>query len=198
MFGRRKDETPAGPVEPEHEDPRAPKGRPTPSRKDAEAARKAGLLSSTDPKTRRRLEREEREQSRQRSRQGMLAGDERYLPARDRGPAKAMTRDFVDSRFSLAEYFIIIAVVVLVMGFVRDARVQLIVSYLFFLLLILIAIDVAILLFALNAKARREFPNKDDRRGITLYASLRVLQLRRLRLPPPRVRRGGRPVTPKK
>lgn len=198
MFGRRKDETHASPAEPEHEDPRAPKGRPTPSRKDAEAARKAGLLSATDPKTRRRLEREERELSRQRSRQGMLAGDERYLPARDRGPAKAMTRDFVDSRFSLAEYFIIIAVVVLVMGFVRDARVQLIVSYLFFLLLILIAIDVTILLFALNSKARREFPNKADRRGITLYAALRVLQLRRLRLPPPRVKRGGKPVTPKK
>ena len=32
----------------------------------------------------------------------MMAGDERYLPARDKGPARAFTRDFVDSRFTVA------------------------------------------------------------------------------------------------
>ncbi|MCX6433765.1 MAG: DUF3043 domain-containing protein, partial [Actinobacteria bacterium] len=46
-------------------------------------------------------------------------------------------------------------------------------------------------------RAKAVFPDAADRKGITLYAVLRTLQLRRLRLPPPRVRRGGAPVTPK-
>ena len=49
----------------------------------------------------------------------------------------------------------------------------------------------------MNLRAKKVFPTKSDRKGITLYAALRTLQLRRLRLPPPKVRRGGAPVPPK-
>ena len=57
--------------------------------------------------------------------------------------------------------------------------------------------DTAVLLIQLNRRAKKMFPEPADRKGITLYASLRTLQLRRLRLPPPKVRRGGAPVPPK-
>ena len=60
-----------------------------------------------------------------------------------------------------------------------------------------IAVDTFVLLFQLNRRAKEAFPDSADRKGITLYAVLRTLQLRRLRLPPPRVRRGGAPVLPK-
>ena len=124
-----------------------------------------------------------------------MAGDERYLPARDKGPARAFTRDFVDSRFTVAEFFIFVAVAVLVLGFIRNQAVQSVVSLGFFAFTAVIAVDTAILLFTLNRRAAAAFPDKSERKGITLYATLRALQLRRLRMPPPRVRRGGRPVS---
>lgn len=176
-------------------DPRSPKGRPTPSRKEAEAARKQQLKIPKDPKAAKKAARERDRAERAKARAGMLAGDERYLPARDRGPARAFTRDFVDSRFTVAEFFIFVAVAVLVLGFIRDQRVQSFVSIAFFAFTAVIVVDTFVLLFTLNRKAKERFPDKADRKGITMYAMLRTLQLRRLRLPPPRVRRGGAPIT---
>jgi FtsH-binding integral membrane protein len=106
-------------------------------------------------------------------------------------------RDFVDSRFTVAEFFIFVAVLVLILGFIRNPAIQSVVSIAFFAFAALIIIDTAILLFMLHRQARERFPDKADRKGITLYAMLRTLQLRRLRLPPPRVKRGGAPVPPK-
>lgn len=197
MFGRKDaDEAPEAqaPDAGTPEDPRAPKGRPTPSRKEAEAARKQQLRVPKDPKEAKRATRERDRADRARQRAGMMAGDERYLPPRDKGPAKAFTRDFVDSRFTIAEFFIFVAIAVLVLGFVQVPAVQSFVSLAFFGFTALIIIDTVILLVSLNRRAAKEFPDKADRRGITLYAILRALQLRRLRLPPPRVRRGGKPI----
>ena len=197
MFGRKNADDAAEsstPATTHDEDPRAPKGRPTPSRKEAEAARKQQLRVPKDPKQAKRAARERDRAERARQRAGMMAGDERYLPPRDQGPAKAFTRDFVDSRFTVAEFFIFVAVAVLVLGFVQVPAVQSFVSLAFFGFTALIAIDTIILLVSLNRRAAKEFPDKAARKGITLYAILRALQLRRLRLPPPRVRRGGRPI----
>ncbi len=197
MFGRKKAEDAEPSVTPDPgaaDDPRAPKGRPTPSRKEAEAARKQHLRVPKDSREAKRAARERDRADRARQRAGMMAGDERYLPPRDQGPAKAFTRDFVDSRFTVAEYFIFVAIAVLVLGFVQVPAVQSFVSLAFFGFTALIAIDTIILLVSLNRRAAKEFPDKSARKGITLYAILRALQLRRLRLPPPRVRRGGRPI----
>ena len=196
MFGRKRtpDEDTSPATAAEEADPRSPKGRPTPTRKEAEAARKQQLKIPKDPKAAKKAARERDREARARARAGMLAGDERYLPARDRGPAKAFTRDFVDSRFTVAEFFIFVAIAVLVLGFVQNQQVQSFVSLAFFAFTAVIVMDTAILLFSLKRKAREKFPDPKDRKGITLYAMLRTLQLRRLRLPPPRVRRGGAPI----
>jgi hypothetical protein len=194
MFGRKKPVESAAPPTPDDHDPRAPKGRPTPSRKEAEAARRHQLRIPKDPKEAKKASRERDREERARARAGMMAGDERYLPARDRGPAKAFTRDFVDSRFTIAEYFIFIAVAVLALGFVQNPAVQSFVTLGFMLLTFVIVVDTAILLFTLSRRASAQFPNKADRKGIMFYAALRAIQLRRLRLPAPRVRRGGAPI----
>jgi hypothetical protein len=196
MFGRKQTpdaEEPSVPVTEDH-DPRSPKGRPTPSRKEAEAARKQQLKIPKDPRAAKKAARARDREARATARAGMLAGDERYLPARDRGPARAFTRDFVDSRFTVAEFFIFVAIAVLVLGFIRNQAVQSFVSLAFFAFTAVIVIDTVILLWSLNKRAKEKFPDKADRKGITLYAMLRTLQLRRLRLPPPRVRRGGAPI----
>jgi len=199
MFGRKQQ--PPAEAAPESQsdgaDPTSAKGRPTPSRREAEAARKQQLKIPKDPKAAKKAARERDRIERSRSRSAMMAGDERYLPARDQGPARSFTRDFVDSRFTLAEFFIFIAIGVLALGFINNPVMQSAVSIGFFAFTALIAVDTAVLLIQLNRRAKRMFPTAAERKGITLYAALRTLQLRRLRLPPPKVRRGGAPIPPK-
>lgn len=179
------------------DDPRAPKGRATPSRKEAEAARKQGLRASSrgrGTKDGKKAAREAERESRARQRAGMMMGDERYMPARDRGANRRFVRDFVDARITVAEYFIFIAIAVLLLGFIQNPALQSFISLAFFAVTALIVIDTTILLIQLNLRAKKEFPNKSDRRGLMLYAVMRALQLRRLRLPPPMVTRGGKPI----
>ncbi len=179
---------------------RATKGRATPTRKEAEAARKQGLKASSrgrgakGGKEGKKAAREAERESRARQRAGMMMGDERYMPARDRGANKRFVRDFVDARITVAEYFIFIAIAVLLLGFVQNPAMQSFVSLAFFAVTALIIIDTVILLVQLNLRAKKQFPEKSDRRGMMLYAVMRALQLRRLRLPPPMVTRGGQPI----
>jgi hypothetical protein len=201
MFGRKPspapDESAAKPAATADGDPRAPKGRPTPSRKEAEAARKQQLRIPKDPKEAKKAARDRDRNERAAQRAALMAGDEKALPNRDRGPGRAFARDFVDSRFTLAEFFIFIAIAVLVLGFIRNPAIQSIVSLAFFAFTAVIVVDTAVLLFQLSRRAKQHLPDPADRKGLFLYATLRTLQLRRLRLPPPRVRRGGAPVLPK-
>jgi len=168
----------------------AGKGRPTPSRKEAEAARKANVRAPRGTKAGKKAAREADRIERARRREGMLAGDPRFLPPRDQGPVRAFVRDFVDGRYTVAEYFIFMALVVLILGFVPNVAVQQFVSLAFFMVALLIVIDTVILMIQLNMRAKKAFPNKADRRGINLYALMRVLQYRRLRMPKPAVARG--------
>ena len=80
--------------------PASGKGRPTPTRKEAEAAARARAKAALDPKATRRQQRDQRAARSQEVRAGLKSGDERYLPARDKGPVRRFIRDFVDSRFS--------------------------------------------------------------------------------------------------
>jgi hypothetical protein len=130
--------------------------------------------------------------ARARQREGMLAGDPKYLPARDQGPVRAYVRDFVDGRYTVAEYFIFMALIVLVLGFIPNVAVQQFVSLAFFMVAALIVIDTVILVVQLQMRIKKQFPDKADRKGVTLYALMRVLQYRRLRMPKPRVTRGVR------
>ena len=206
LFGRKADTSAQGtPSAPstnatstgEGSDHASGKGRPTPSRKEAEAARRQRLTIPKDPKEAKKASRERDREDRQRARRGMLAGDERYLPDRDRGPAKAFTRDFIDSRFTLAEYFIFVAVGVIIAGFVPNIAVKSYSTLGFFAFGALIVIDEIVLLIQLTSRVRKAFPDPKDRKGLPLYAILRSLQLRRFRVPPCRVGRGGRPLPPK-
>mgnify|MGYP000175573321 CR=1 FL=1 len=202
MFGLGKKDAPTPaeqPSTPAGGEAEAPvgKGRPTPTRKEAEAARRQALKGPADPKARRKLEREQARQQRATAREALMAGDERALPARDAGPVKRAVRDYVDGRRTLAEYFIPLAVVVLIVGLFRNPQIQVIVSFIWFLMLLLLVVDMTILLIRLSSLLKKQFPDPADRKGAMFYGGMRALQIRRLRLPPPKVRPGGRPVEPK-
>ncbi len=92
------------------------KNRPTPKRSSAEAARRRPLVP-TDRKAAARAARDASREQRARARAGMLAGDERYLPARDRGPVRRFVRDTVDARHNIGENLILIALVILLLQF---------------------------------------------------------------------------------
>ena len=95
------------------------KGRATPSRKAAEAARKRPLVPK-DRKLAARQDREAAKATRDREYQALKTGDERYLPARDKGPERRWVRDYVDARRNLAEWFLPFAL----LGFIAPLGAQ--------------------------------------------------------------------------
>lgn len=179
----------------------APKGRPTPTRKEAEAARKStlkgGAKPGASPKEARKAEREQVRIQRMKNREALMRGDEKALPARDQGPVKRFVRTYVDSRRTVAEFFVPLAIVVLLLGLSRNQRLQVFVTLVWMVALVVVIVDTAINLLRMNNALRKEFPDKADRKGVNFYAVMRMLQIRRLRVPPPQFKAGGRPVTPK-
>jgi hypothetical protein len=178
------------------------KGRPTPSRKEAEAQRKQTLKVSSDPKAAKKEAKARAAQERQANRAALLAGDESALPARDAGPVKRYVRDFIDGRWAAAELFMPLALTVLVVGFLPWAswglaNAQGYISMLWLLLTMFIIVDTTVLIMRMNRQLKKQWPSAVDRKGASFYGLMRVLQIRRLRLPPPRLRRNGKPVTPK-
>lgn len=175
------------------ESPATGKGKPTPTRAEAEAARKAALNPVLDKKAERAAQREARE----RARLGLLAGDERYFPARDRGPVKAFVRDFIDSRLTVGEVFLPAAFLVIILTMVPNKAVLNIAYPAWFATFTLMLVDTLIVSLRLSGRLAKQF-DPAERKGAIFYGILRVTQMRKLRVPPPRVGIGGKPVKRKR
>ncbi|MZD07551.1 DUF3043 domain-containing protein [Streptomyces sp. SID5785] len=173
-------------------DPQAPKGRPTPKRSEAQSQRRSVANTKMSPKEARARSREERRTAMERQRSALASGDERYLPARDKGPVRKYARDFVDSRFSVAEWFLPMAVVILVLSMVRVGSLQNIALLLWLFVIVAIVIDSVLTGIRLKKQLAAKFPDQ-PRKGAVAYALMRTLQMKRLRLPKPQVKRGERP-----
>ncbi|MFE9094404.1 DUF3043 domain-containing protein [Streptomyces sp. NPDC007264] len=172
-------------------DPQAPKGRPTPKRSEAQSQRRSVANTSTTRKDAAKRQREERRVQLEKQRQALAGGDERYLPARDKGPVRKFARNFVDARFNVAEFFLPMAVVILVLSMVRVASMQSIALMLWLVVIVLIVLDSIVSGFRLRKQLNERFPDQ-NKRGAIPYALMRSLQMRRLRLPKPQVKRGER------
>ena len=71
-----------------------------------------------------------------------LQGGRRAPPAaRDRGPVRKYARDLVDTRRSVAEFFLPLALVILALTFFGSARMKLFGSSLWLALVVLIVVD---------------------------------------------------------
>ncbi|RSS83458.1 DUF3043 domain-containing protein [Streptomyces sp. WAC06614] len=200
MFGSRssKEEKPAAADKVSAEaskqprDPQAPKGRPTPKRAVAQSQRKAVVASTGDRKEDAKRARERRRVELAKQREALANGDERYLPARDKGPVRKFVRDYVDSRFSVAEMFLPLAVVILVLSMIRQPAIQNVALLLWLGVIALIILDSIGLFIRLRKALNERFPDQ-PKRGAVAYGLMRTLQMRRLRLPKPQVKRGERP-----
>lgn len=196
MFRRSRPEASPTEVPSDPLSPGQPKGRPTPTRKESEAVRKAALVGAPDSKASRRASRDATRTARYEARAALQSGDVRRLPARDAGPVKAHVRDVIDRRRSAGELFIPVAVAVLVLGFVKVNAVQVVLLWAWSAMLIGVVGDSLYLLWRLRRQLPEAFPD-DDRRGAITYGILRSLQIRRLRLPPPKFKANGQPTVPK-
>ncbi len=121
-----------------------------------------------------------------------MAGDERYLLPRDRGPHKGYARDLVDSRRNVMGLFMPLAVVILLVLFIPIPAVQQYASLLSTAMLLTMLIEGVMLGRLVNNRVRQRFPDAGGSKlGLGFYAFTRATQLRRLRVPKPRVSPGA-------
>ncbi|WP_125777370.1 DUF3043 domain-containing protein [Antribacter gilvus] len=194
MFSRSKSDSPASttpPGEPLGQvtapsgatETSSGKGRPTPKRKQSQAANKRPLVPA-DRKAAAKAQRAQRRADRERSYQAMQTGDERYLPLKDKGPQRRYVRDFVDARWNLGEFFLPIAFVFLFATFFTQSRpeIGLLVLVGLYGFLFLTLIDAALLWRSLKKRLIAKF-GPEVPRGTMMYAITRAYQMRRSRLP---------------
>jgi hypothetical protein len=171
------------------------KGRPTPSRKQAEAARKAGLKKPRNRKEASAYRREKVRIERAKMQDAMKTGDDRYLPAADKGPVRRFARDYVDSRWSVMEYALPILLLFSVVGIFLAPLATWIpgaVNLVFLAMIVAIVGDWFLLTSGLKRAATKKF-SSEAIRGLGFYAVRRTMQMRRWRLPKPMVARGQKP-----
>ncbi|GER98840.1 hypothetical protein Acor_09040 [Acrocarpospora corrugata] len=205
MFRRRTqsttDDSPV-PVE----DPKAQgtpaKGRPTPKRSEAQGRRRSPVTAPSNRKEAYKQARERDRLTRDRAREGMLRGEEKYLPARDRGPVRKLARDFVDSRRLPGQYFLPAVLLIMLASMVPfPPEIRKWVLTLYTMSLPLVMILVLVSSFYVAGRVKKEAAARhpgENLKGVGFYAAMRSSQIRRLRFPKPVVLPGGKPVPVKR
>ncbi|MEV6325237.1 DUF3043 domain-containing protein [Nocardia sp. NPDC051787] len=179
----------------------AGKGRPTPKRRDAQGKRRGPIapapLTAKEARARRKAVRGSKEERKaaaaerraaaQDRRARMLAGEDKYLLPRDRGPVRAFVRDIVDARRNLVGLFMPMALVLILSMFVAPAL-QTIVTLAMLVMMAFMIIEGVLLGRVVNNRVRERFPDTTDT-GYRLgwYAFVRASQIRKMRAPKPRV-----------
>jgi hypothetical protein len=121
----------------------------------------------------------------------MAAGDDRVLPVRDRGPVKAFIRDVVDSRRHLMGLFMPLAVLIFITVVVPIPGIQSLGSLLCLCILAAMAVEGTLLGRQILARVRAKFPNEEVKGfSVGWYAFTRATQIRKLRMPAPRIKAG--------
>jgi hypothetical protein len=123
----------------------------------------------------------------------MLTGDDRYLPPRDKGPARRFVRDYVDARHSAGEYLLIAVMVVLMVSLLPSPVIKAVTVIVLYGLVIVVAVDTWLLRRRVQRLVTAKF-GAEKAHGAGGYAMMRALQLRRSRLPRPLVQRGEFPT----
>lgn len=218
VFGRKNKKAETEAAQPQVvEEPQAPvdpkftpkKGRPTPSRKEREAARRRPLVGggdhalANDREARAELRRREREDNaklRARQNEALRGGDQRFLPLVDQGPQRRYIRDYVDARRNLGDFMLIVLLVLLVGGWIgqgvsgsSEVGVSIYYGsvYAMYAAMLLWVIDYFILWRGLKKKLIAKFG--EVQRGGGMYTFNRVMMVRRWRRPVPMVKYGEYP-----
>jgi len=162
------------------------KGKATPKRRDAEALRRTSVIATGGRAGARGKESRAQYAAR---RQAMMRGDDSALPARDRGPVRRFVRDYVDSRRTVVSLFLPVGFPIMVLSVLPG--IQAIAELALWAFFIAIIIDSVLMARKIRREVGTRFPSESTR-GLGLYAVTRAMQIRRLRMPKPRVARGAK------
>jgi len=194
VFGRNKTTSEQLTDEALHPAREGAKNRPTPKRKDQEAARRQPLVVA-DRKQAKKLDRAKRNEQMYRTRQAMLTGDESGLPARDKGPVRRYIRDHIDARWNLAEFMLPVMLIVLALSFLRTNEILFFVTILTYAILLTAIVDTLLMWRGLRKRLTAKFGEEAAKaKGNGMYAAMRAFQLRRSRMPRALVKRGEYPA----
>lgn len=167
----------------------AAKGRPTPKRSEAEKRRRQPYTAPGDRKAAASQTRNRDRGERARRMEAMRRGEDWALPRKDQGPVKALARDVVDSRRGIAEYYLYGIVVLILLLFVPALKGTVIVDVVILGVLAVIVGEGWFVSRRVLRLAQERYPGESTR-GVAMYTALRGTQLRKMRVPAPRVQRG--------
>lgn len=170
------------------------KGRPTPTRREAQAANKRPLVPD-DRRAAAKAARAKQREVREREYKAMQTGDDKNLPYRDRGAVRRYMRDYVDARWNIGEIFLFVALLLLVVTFAAQKNAVLALGALvaLYLIVLLAIVDAFIMWRMLKKRLIAKFGEEHVVRGTAMYAVMRAFQIRRARLPKPMVKHGQYP-----
>jgi Protein of unknown function (DUF3043) len=160
--------------------PTGKKDRPTPTRKEAEAARRQRITTTLNKK-----------EARQAASRHARAERMRALSAREATPEKALMRDYIDARFNVGEFLLPAVVVILAVTIVGSywPTVTLISTLAMYLFIFGVLVDGYLMWRGFKKVLAARLP-KASPKGLLLYGMTRSTQIRRFRRPAPRVKRG--------
>ena len=168
------------------------KNRPTPKRRDQQAANKRPLVV-TDRKVAKNTDRIKRREALAKQRVAMQTGDESGLPLRDKGPERRYIRDYVDARWSVGEVMLPFMLIVLLLSLVPAVAARFAVFLLVYGLLLVAVVDAVVMWRRIKKRLIEKFGLGTVPRGAATYAVMRTFQLRPTRMPKPQVKRGAFP-----
>lgn len=191
------------------------KGRPTPRRNEVERStgvrrthydapmtpkearqRKKDVKNSMSKEEYKELKNKQKEEAaaaRRKANERMMAGDPDYLLARDQGKEKLFVRNYVDSHRYLMNYFLPIAlvvVVVMILGTQMPALANLL-SLFMLVVIVILVVEGLLLGRRVNKIVRERFPDTTfGKWAIGFYAFTRATMIRKMRTPAPQVNLG--------
>ncbi|MGM1030222.1 MAG: DUF3043 domain-containing protein [Actinomycetota bacterium] len=169
-----------------------PEVRRTPKQSEQVARNRRPLVPS-DRKEARKQSQDKMRAAREKARKGFEQGDEKYLPARDKGPVRRYVRDFVDARLSLGTLAMPMMIVVLVLTFINDDQWRLIANLVLWGFVVMVVLDSVVMAWQLRRAIRSKFGDKDAK-GHGWYAAMRSVQLPFMRMPKPQTKLFKYPV----
>lgn len=155
------------------------KDRPTPTRREAEAAKLARLHPELDPKKAKVMNREAQADARR-----------NQLAAVENTPARVLLRNVIDTRFNVGEIALPVMMGVLVLLFIPQLQTLAeITVYAMWGLVALIAVDGVLMWRKFKRLAAERIPGQ-SLKGLGFYGWNRQMSFRRWRQPAPVVKRG--------
>ena len=160
--------------------PTGKKDRPTPTRKEAEAARRQRMNTTLSKK-----------QSRAAASRQSRSERMKTISAREAVPEKVLMRDYIDARFNLGEFLLPSVVVILAVTLLGSywPVVTLIATMAMYLFILGVFVDGYLMWRGFKKVLAKRLP-KASPKGLLLYGMTRSTQIRRFRSPAPRIKRG--------